>query len=469
MPRKAALAILSFAVIVAAMQAPFVPARFRFSTTPYRKLVEFQPRSLLLHPPVYEIVEPVYRPHEMSRNTVPGLSDPTGNLRHFYSALWRTEQRAPGGVTRVLHYGDSPTTADSVTADIRTLLHQQFGDAGHGFVLIAKPWAWYGHRGVDLRANGWHIEAATMGRAPDGFHGLGGVSFTGDTGASSTITLPSGQTRMELQYLEQPDGGTVQLTSGDTDIGTLDTNGDAKTPRFADFPLPPGANSVTLRVTEGTARVFGWSFEKDHPGVVYSSLGLNGGQVEAVLWYFEPKQWTAELRHADPDLVVINYGTNESVYPDYVNKTYEHELRALVDRIRAALPAASLLIMSPMDRGMRDSNGDIVTPPVFPRLIAIQQKVAGDTGCAFFNTFAMMGGAGTMAKWYSVQPRLVSADFMHPLPAGAAIVGRLVEEALMQGYAEYKAANHLGDSPIAAVESRAPSAPAPATKRTSAR
>jgi lysophospholipase L1-like esterase len=441
MPRKTAIAILCFAAIVAAMQAPFAPRQFRLAAAPYGKLIDFHPRDLLIHPPVYEVVEPVYRPHEMSRNAVPGLTDPTGNLRHFYSALWRTEQRAPGAITRVLHYGDSPTTADSVTADIRTLLHQQFGDSGHGFVLIAKPWAWYGHRGVDLRANGWHIEAATMGRAADGFHGLGGVSFTGETGASSTITLPAGHTRMELQYLEQPGGGTLRLISGDTEIGTVDTSGEEKAPRFAEFPLPPGSNTVTLRVIEGRARVFGWSFEKNRPGVVYSSLGLNGGQVEAVLWYFEPKQWTAELRHADPDLVVINYGTNESVYPAYVDKSYEHELRPLVDRVRAALPTASLLIMSPMDRGMRDSSGDIVTPPVFSRLIAIQQKVAADTGCAFFNTFEMMGGAGTMAKWYGAQPRLVSADFMHPLPAGAAIVGRLVEDALMKGYAGYKAAN----------------------------
>jgi len=449
MPRKAALAILCFAAMVVAMHAPFVPAQFRVAAMPYRRLVDFHLRDLWIHPPVYELVEPVYRPHEISRDAVPGLTDPNGNLQHFYAALWRTEQHVPGAITRVLHYGDSPTTADLVTADIRSLLYRQFGDAGHGFVLIARPWAWYGHRGIDLHSEGWHVEAATMNRAPDGFHGLGGVSFTGDTGATSTITLPAGHTRMELQYLEQPGGGTVELTSGDTEIGTVETNGGARAPRFAGFPLPPGARTVTVRVTFGRARLFGWWFEKSRPGVVYSSLGLNGGQVEAVLWFFGAKQWTAELRHADPDLIILNYGTNESVYPAYVDKTYEHELRALVDRVRTALPTASLLIMSPMDRGVRDDNGDIVTPPVFPRLIAIQKKVAADTGAAFFNTYKMMGGAGTMAKWYSAQPRLVSADFIHPLPAGAAIVGRIVEEALMKGYAGYKAANRLNETAAA--------------------
>jgi lysophospholipase L1-like esterase len=447
MPRKAILAILTFAVIVAAMEMPFVPARYRFAPLPWKRLVQMEPRELLVHPPVYEIVEPVFHPHAMSRDAVPGLSDPTGNLRHFYAALWRTDRRVPGSVTRVLHYGDSPTTADLVTADIRDLLQHQFGNAGHGFVLIARPWAWYGHRGVDLRSDGWHVEAATMDHAKDGFHGLGGVSFTGAAGASATVTLPPGNTRMELHYLEQPGGGTVQLTSGETEIATVDTSGDNKNPHFAAFPLPARARTVTLRVTQGEVRLFGWDFENDGPGVVYSSLGLNGGQVEATLWYFDAKQWTMELRHADPDLVVINYGTNESVYPAYVDKTYAKELRALVDRVRAALPTASILIMSPMDRGTRDDSGEIVTPPVFPRLIAIQRKVAADTGCAFFNTFEMMGGAGTMAKWYRDQPRLVNADFMHPMPAGAAIVGRLVEEALVKGYAGYKRANSAAEAP----------------------
>ena len=50
-----------------------------------------------------------------------------------------------------------------------------------------------------------------------------------------------------------------------------------------------------------------------------------------------------------------------------------------------------------------------------------------------------MGGAGTMARWYESQPRLVSADFTHPLPAGAARVGGLLDDALMRGYARFQA------------------------------
>src|SRR5258708_36275390 len=99
---------------------------------------------------------------------------------------------------------------DCDSDEARAMLQQRFGDAGHGFVLIAKPWAWYGHRGIGLKAKGWHIEAASQSRARDGLHGLGGVSLTGGTSAWSTIEPPDDpHTRMEGLYEQQPRGRTV--------------------------------------------------------------------------------------------------------------------------------------------------------------------------------------------------------------------------------------------------------------------
>src|SRR6185436_13082942 len=72
-----------------------------------------------------------------------GILRGKGNpLDHFYEALTR------GSTVRIVHFGDSPTTGDLITADARTTLQKEFGNAGAGFGLIAKPWAWYNHRGV---------------------------------------------------------------------------------------------------------------------------------------------------------------------------------------------------------------------------------------------------------------------------------------------------------------------------------
>jgi hypothetical protein len=109
--------------------------------------------------------------------------------------------------------------------------------------------------------------------------------------------------------------------------------------------------------------------------------------------------------------------------------------------MKEAAPNASILVMSPMDRGERAASGAIVTPPVMAKIVEVQRQAAAETGCAFFNTFEAMGGPGTMAKWYAARPRLVNADYIHPLPGGAAIVGGLLNDAVLQGYRQWKVAS----------------------------
>jgi lysophospholipase L1-like esterase len=268
---------------------------------------------------------------------------------------------------------------------------------------------------------------------------LAGVSFTGGVGAWSTIKLRrSGHSRVTVSYQARPGGGDVQVLAGDDEIGTLAT--DAERPQRAEqsFRISPGARSVTLRVVRGTARLYAASFFKDQPGVVYDSLGLNGTWAGVLASYVNEAQWGGAMRAANPSLVVINYGTNESGFPKYIDSTYEKDLKEIVRRVRAALPDTPVLLMSPMDRGARETGGQIGTVASMPKLVTLQSKVAAESGVAFFNTFEAMGGPGTMGRWYTGEPRLVSADFIHPMPAGARIVGTLLYQALLDGYNRYK-------------------------------
>ncbi|MDX2181957.1 MAG: GDSL-type esterase/lipase family protein [Bryobacteraceae bacterium] len=335
-----------------------------------------------------------------------------GPLDRFYDALAELEtkpERGGGRVVRVLHYGDSPTTADMITADVRALLQKRFGSAGHGYHLIAKPWAWYEHRGVSVSADGWRITPATQGSERDGQYGLGGVSFRGGAGAWARFRLSEPH---RIAEVDQPEGGSLQATR---------------------------ASEAAWEVrTSGETRVFGVSFLTGEPGIVYHSLGLNGASITVMSKSFNYDRWSAVMRRAQPDLVVINYGTNESVYAQFVDTAFEKELREAVRRVRAAVPEASILLMSPMDRGQRNSDGEIVTVPALHRLVTIEQRVAADLGVGFFSTFDAMGGPGTMGRWYQAEPRLVGADFIHPSPGGAKIVGHLLYKAIMGGYQRYK-------------------------------
>ena len=423
--RKTTLAVVTFVALILLPRA--VPA--------LKNYVSLDPRDI---PLVWDL--PVPKPKELATESVrrvqvrpaPNLVDPRQTLDHFYQALLQ------GGPTRVLHYGDSPTTGDLITSDARAMLQKQFGDGGAGYVLIAKPWAWYYHRGVDLSAANWTIDVALYTQIKDGLHGLGGASFQGVNGAVANFTVKDGQRTAEVAFLEQPDGGAFTFEADGTALGTVQTAAEQQRPAWASFELPAGSRKFTLRVESGKVRLYGVEFSKTRPGVLYSNLGINGANITLLSHAFNGAHWTAQLHHYRPSLVVLAYGTNESGYAKFVDTTWGGELKAAVKRLQAALPDASILLMSPMDRGERNERGEIETIAAMPRLVRIEARVAEETGVAFFNTFQAMGGEGTMARWYAAEPRLVGADFIHPMPAGARIVGELLYGALRDGYNEYK-------------------------------
>jgi lysophospholipase L1-like esterase len=432
MPIRTGLAVLTFIALLLLPQ--YVPALEKYKT--------FDPAMIPLvvdlpvkGPPLEPGVDPnneEFRINRLQATAPKNLIDPAHELDNFYEALLK------GGTTRIVHYGDSPTTGDLITADARAALQKQFGDAGSGFALMARPWAWYNHRGVEMEGSGWGIDIAGATEVKDGMHGLGGASFRGSPGATARFNLRNSHNVVEIAYLSQPDGGDFTVEADGSTLGTVETAAESKTPGFSAFNIPSGAKKFVIRVTRGAVRVYGADFRRSGGGVVYHSLGVNGANVTLLSRSFSGPHWTAELRHYKPDLVIINYGTNESGYPSFVEGTWGLELKNAVKRVQDALPGTSILLMSPMDRGERKPDGKIDTITAMPRLVKIEAGIGQDTGVAFFNTFQAMGGPGTMGRWYASEPRLVGADFIHPMPAGAKIVGELLYSALRDGYNDYK-------------------------------
>lgn len=437
-PVSAALTIATLGTLMAVLPR-LAPALKGPQLTELSALADFTPDRTPLSPLTRHVEEaplPVF--HLRLKDTPPLLADSNGGLDHFYEALARTERREPGAITRVTHYGDSPTTADLITGDIREMLQTRFGDGGHGFILLAKPWAWYQHRGAWLNGSGWQIFPATRFETKDGMFGLGGVNFTGDASARTAIELDDpGQSHFDLYFLRQPGGGAIEVLANHAEVASVPTDGDKASPGFGDFDVPDGASSLELK-PDGAVRLFGITAEKSGPGVVYDSIGLNGASITVLSRRFNAAHWTAELQHRHPDLVTINYGTNEADFADFIDKQYEKELREAIRRVRTALPDSSVLVMSPMDRGHRTGPGDIETMETIPRIVEIQRRVAADTGCGFFDTYDAMGGSGTMSRWYAAQPRLVSADFIHPYPAGGKIVAAAFVKQIEAGLTRYK-------------------------------
>ena len=368
--------------------------------------------------------------------------DDSRALDPFFASLYNLETHRKPEVVTVLHYGDSPTTADLITGDARALLQQRFGDAGPGFNLIAKPWAWYGHRGITMSDHGWK-SLTGVGSMRQSTYGLGGATLVGGSDATSTLKLANtptdrGLTAADFQFLSEPNGGSVAVSADGNPLATISTAGPPDTPADRLIPLPPGTATLSLSVSGGQVKLAGIDLRRGNTGVLYDSLGLNGASTTVISRTFSPTAWAAELRHAAPSLVIINYGTNESTFPSFVAKQYEPELRLAISKLRSALPNVPILIMGPMDRGERGGLNEIHTMATIPEIIGIQKRVAADLHCAFFDTFNAMGGDGTMSRWTSTKPRLVTADLIHPTPQGALIVAEQLIANLDLGYDRWK-------------------------------
>ncbi|MGA2219365.1 MAG: hypothetical protein ABSG51_14830, partial [Terracidiphilus sp.] len=206
----------------------------------------------------------------------PVFADDTNSLDPFFSALWKLEQGKGGSVVTVLHYGDSPTTADLITGDVRAQMQSRFGDAGRGYTLIAKPWAWYGHRGVEISDHGWKMRTG-VGLMREGIYGLGGAAFEGQPGAWSKFKLTeSQQTAVDVEYLAKPGGGAFAVEADAQQIVEQTTVSERQVASSVHVELPAGTKVVSIRPTSGTVTLFGADFRRGTSGLLYDSLGLNG-------------------------------------------------------------------------------------------------------------------------------------------------------------------------------------------------
>lgn len=379
------------------------------------------------------------------------IEDPQGSMRRFYRALARAESGVPGAVTRVVHYGDSLITGDYVTRTVRRLLQKRFGDGGHGFVLAGKPSPWYQRDKLVLTTSDeWLVHRLTRPGIEDGAYGLGGVTVrtrkagqwielrpakadADDVLVEGEVPVGTRVSKMQVLYFAQPRGGRFSMSVGAHTV-EVDTRIAEPGSRLAEIQMPDGAHTFRLRTLgHGEVRLFGVVFERDGPGVVYDSLGLDGSRAK-LLRRFDAAHWHDQLRLRRPDLLVLHYGTNESQFAGLSATRYRDDLTETVGHLRAALPGVSCLLVGPMDRAEKDEQGKLVTRDVVKRIVRVQREVAWRQGCAYWNTWRAMGGEGAMARWYRMKPPLGGGDLTHPTARGADRIGAMLYLALMQGY-----------------------------------
>ncbi|MBN2193162.1 MAG: hypothetical protein JW751_10135 [Polyangiaceae bacterium] len=372
------------------------------------------------------------------------ISDPEHRgLRGFFTALSRTIRHEPGATTRIVHFGDSLITSDFVSGTLRRKLQKQFGDGGHGFMLLANPWPAYFHNDVyRFASSGWLVSRIVGPYVEDGLYGLGGVSFRAPPGSRARFgTARSGTygrrvSRFEVVYLAQPGGGRLGLSMDGQPAEEIDTAADRTAVAYRELRVPDGPHELEVVTLAGMSRAFGVVMERDEPGVVLDAVGIQGARIR-FLDKQDDAHWTEQLRWRRANLLIYQFGANESgdgfAYPMV---DYHRTMRLVLEQGQRALPDAGCLVIGAMDRAEK-RGASLQTMPVIPAIVEQQRRAASEVGCAFFDTYAAMGGAGSMAAW--VARGLGQADLTHPTGSGSEVLAGWIFQGLMQAYRDFAA------------------------------
>jgi lysophospholipase L1-like esterase len=396
-----------------------------------------QPSTLLLVVfclllPLAFALAPAQQPHPTT--TKPGrkvsseIENPAG-LESFFEALAAIQAGRQGRPVRVMHFGDSHTAVDILTAEIRRRLQMQFGDGGPGLIVPRNPMSTR-RRGVSSGATaGWIIEGIG-GRIPaDRILGPAGISLS-TSAANEQVWLETAANHFEIYYVRQPGGGQLQVLVDGVSVVPRPLSLSSTTSRFASFVYDTSTdqNHRLELQTAGTGRVRLLGIVAEHQsGVTYDQLGINGARAARMLGW-NAEALTAALAQRKPDLIIVAYGTNELTDSDWTATGYRHLLSALLRDLKAAVPDASILVCGPPDRA--DS---ALASARLPSLVNAERKAALSAGAAFWSSYDAMGGANSMSVW--VDRGLGQGDRVHLTSAGYQRLAGQFYQALMRAYA----------------------------------
>jgi lysophospholipase L1-like esterase len=356
-------------------------------------------------------------------------------LKPFFDQLHRLELDPQRGVVRILQFGDSHTAADMFTGALRTLFQDKFGDGGAGFSYPGYPFAGYRIHGTKrAQSIGWTVQGTHFRDLGDGMTGLGGVGLS-TFSAGSWVSLDADASSVEVQYLKQPGGGTIEVYDGEQLLQTVSTDGDQTAAGRYDATVAPGPHHFEVRTTEqAPVRLLGVSTE-NAAGVTYEAIGLNGAEASLILKWDEALQ-QAYMSQVNPALIVLSYGTNEASDHNWTQESYAEMLRTLVARCRRLAPKAAILVIGPADRDLRAGRAGWAPYNGIDRIVDAQRSVCRELGCAYWDTRARMGGFGSMHNWVSVT--WAQADHTHFTSEGYTELASALFSDIVQQYNSYE-------------------------------
>ncbi len=392
---------------------------------------------------------PAWTPREQDRLTPHRALEFPGSLAGFFDRLAVIDD-GEQEVVRIVHLGASMIGADDLPGILRHKFQTRFGDGGAGLVLLQRYMPNYLNRWVKLQADGWdHCYIAFLCKR-DGYYGLGGTTFWSDGGAKTMIStrdraLGGTVSKFEVWYAAHKKGGKLQIRIDKQAPETISTRADALEDRYHAIDVEPGPHKIRLKAAGyGRVRGYGVVLETDGPGLTWEQFSMLGAFTRRMLAW-DPDHIAGQVAHRDPDLIVFTYGGNDSrrvANGKLTREQYVDEYSQAVARVRAGKPGVPCLITAVTDRSKSLSFS--ISAEHMEMLVDAQREVAEKEGCGFFDSFAAMGGAGSLKKWLDMDPPLASADLKHLNHRGREKLAGWIYDAIIDAYVAHRTGREPG-------------------------
>jgi lysophospholipase L1-like esterase len=370
-------------------------------------------------------------------------------LAPFFDAL-QVRSGIPGAPpAHILQIGDSHSAGDAISGAWRDILQGRYGAGGRGVLPPGDPYYGFLPHGVHVdQTAGWSVEA-TFGKAspPAGepvVFGLSGFRLSSEAaGAAIALTAEprAAFTRAVVCAVTGPGAGAYLISLGGAPerVSLAGAPGvDCRT-----FRAPAPRTSVSLTNAGGVVTLLSWATFADG-GVVVSNMGVVGAQLRHFAMA-DDRAMAEELRAYAPDLIVLEFGTNEGFGGRFDDAAYRAVLSGQIERLKRLSGGAPILVLGAPDAGTdrpalahnadilpgAPSTAELTTggwfpPPALARIRAIQRQEAAAEGVAFWDWAERMGGSGAAQAWVAATPPLMRGDHVHYTAAGGArIAARL--------------------------------------------
>lgn len=364
-------------------------------------------------------------------------------LEPFFEKLYALKN-GTGPTVNILHIGDSHIQADFLTDVVRRNLQGEFGNAGRGLVVPARVAGTNEPSNIrSYSSSTWTAKRVVHPANPLPI-GIGGITInTEKDGTSFYVKMNARDVDYSfnsVSIFSPEDAGSFDILLTDSLASVLGrfSTGERIGTHATRLSLPSfydhvGFLAVKQQDQQRHATVFGLSFENGKRGVLYHAVGVNGAKYEH---YNAAQYFSAQAAYLNPDVIIISLGTNESVETPYYRKDFIAEVTKLLDALQKTNPSARFILVTPPDAFLKKIK-------VNPNIETIRQKIlqiAVERGIAFWDMYKVNGGQNSAAEWK--MKGLLRPDGVHFSKDGYALQGKLLFEAIMNGYNAYVADRH---------------------------